>query len=305
MCAFVLYLVRISFFNNIKKFTWQVYCRKVKSRITTLLIPYIFWCTVMALALYVKHRFLHRPGLGIFLDDGSVNWVKFIKGYWSVSAVDNMPFAFGFWFIRNLMVYALLSPLAWLLGRNILTLLLTFASILIFDFDFYGFEWFVAGAFLCRIGLMHRHFGVKYVVPAAVVFIGCSIMLEYVGGAFHMLVLYALVAAEFIVLIVLGRKMAFSKSELRKVMVSSVFMIYAVHQCFCTVTRNFWISLFGISTFMDCILAYLCSFVTLVASGVIAQVVMSRVSPKFLNIITGGRSDVQGPEKEEGIRVRC
>ena len=46
-------------------------------------------------------------------------------------------------------------------------------------------------------------------------------------------------------------------------------------------------------------------FVTLVATRVVAQVVMGRVSPKFLNIITGGRSDVQGPEKEEGIRVRC
>lgn len=292
------------FFNNIKKFTWQVYCRKVKSRITTLLIPYIFWCTVMAVALYVKHRFLHMSGLGIFLDDGSVNWVNFIKGYWCVSVV-NMPFAFAFWFIRNLMVFVLLSPLAFLLGRNILTTLLPFALILIFHFDFYGFEWFVAGAFLCRIRFMHRHFGVKYVISATIVFIGCGIMLEYVSLAFYLIVKYAMIAAEFIVLIWLGRKMTSSKSKPMKMMESSVFMIYAVHQCFCTKTRYFWTSVFGISNFMDCILAYLCSFVILVSAGILAEVVLQRVAPRFLDIITGGRSEMQRSETKEGIRARC
>lgn len=101
------------FFRDVSKFNSNIYLQKIKQRSSTLLLPYIIWCTICCFLLYIKHRYLHMSGLNIFLDDGSINWPNLFAGYWSIPEAGNMPYAMAFWFIRNLMVFELFSPVVW------------------------------------------------------------------------------------------------------------------------------------------------------------------------------------------------
>ncbi len=112
------FLSAVLFFNGVNHLSINVYIAKLKRRAKSLLMPYMIWYTLYAALLYVKFRFFHMSGLDIFLPDGSVDWMHFVQGYWSIPSAYGWPYGFGFWFIRNLMVFVIISPIAWFIGRS-------------------------------------------------------------------------------------------------------------------------------------------------------------------------------------------
>ena len=278
----------ILFFNGISKFTFPVYLSKLKRRVKTLLIPYIFWCTLCALFLYIKHKYFHMSGLGIFPDDGGVNWVIFFKGYIYISEANFMPYAFAFWFIRNLMVFVVLSPVAWVIGRNWLLTVLLFICSVIFDINLFGFEWFVVGTFLIHNRFILKTISHKGIIIASVVFwlsayiISCNNLYNHLSPLLVLSGLYLVYSAGLLL-------KRLNNNHFVRTLISSTFMIYAVHQCFCTKVRLFWLQVLGTTTSADIIISYIASFVTLLGASVIVYIITKRISPRFLSIITGGR----------------
>lgn len=91
---------------------------KLKSRSRTLLIPFIFWnvatLTVIALAQSV-------PAASKFLS-GKTTPVSHLNGEALVDlifGIHGVPISYQFWFIRDLMVLVLLSPLVYILCRRL------------------------------------------------------------------------------------------------------------------------------------------------------------------------------------------
>lgn len=129
------------FYVGIQEWQWTKYADKLKRRIKTLLVPYLSWNTVQALiivSVMVLAYFLFGKPL-----DRIVNWFHEIGGltgiYWSnqatavikenvigCSVLKTYPLLIPMWFIRDLMVTVLLSPVIWWLLRRIpfLTLIL-------------------------------------------------------------------------------------------------------------------------------------------------------------------------------------
>ncbi|MGN0209887.1 MAG: acyltransferase family protein, partial [Muribaculaceae bacterium] len=140
------------FFRNIKKFTAKVYLNKLYSRVHSLLIPYIIWNVIACTLFLFKVYKLHFDGLGI-VEDGSLNWANFLTGFFYIDQAQSEPFAFAFWFIRNLMVFIVLSPIFRLVSHDLITLMTTIAVFHILGFSTYYGEWFAFGAYL---GLYHK-----------------------------------------------------------------------------------------------------------------------------------------------------
>jgi hypothetical protein len=89
------------FFLNVEKFDLKTYFTKLRSRVKTLLIPYLFWnILVFFLLVYV-------------LKTAQIDDVYY--------ALWGGPAAFPFWFIRNLMVVVVLSPAIFLLVKHLKT----------------------------------------------------------------------------------------------------------------------------------------------------------------------------------------
>ena len=94
------------FFCKVDYFTKDIYKQKVKTRMRTLLVPYLFW-NILLLVFMVTRRFiLPREVEGNPMSE----WTLFdwFNSYWA--SIRGMPISLQFWFIRDLFILVLLSP---------------------------------------------------------------------------------------------------------------------------------------------------------------------------------------------------
>lgn len=103
------------FFYNVD-FEKRIYIKKLKSRFKTLVIPYLIWNFVGFLILLVQ---MHPRFLSLFplLKDYRIDIYEFFSYFWirdlpmDPPGEHSTPINFPFWFIRDLIVLVILSPL--------------------------------------------------------------------------------------------------------------------------------------------------------------------------------------------------
>ncbi|MBQ4279397.1 MAG: acyltransferase [Rikenellaceae bacterium] len=108
------------FFYRTNGFTKRIYGQKLKKRTRTLLVPYLFWNMLVALLLLLGQTFM--PGLGsgankALADFAPAEWLRI---FWNVREAggEYYPINYPFWFIRDLMVVMLFSPLVYVVVRR-------------------------------------------------------------------------------------------------------------------------------------------------------------------------------------------
>lgn len=290
------FLSGMLFFNGIKEFTPSLYLKKLKSRVRTLLIPYILWCLICALLLFIKARYLHFPGLGIFLSDGRIDIPNFLLGFWSIKGT-GYPFAFAFWFIRNLMVFCVLSPIVYLFARSkILTIIVMLVSILttgVISFSVLaGLQWFVLGAFyVLHAREIIPELSTRNLIIASVIFWSMCVAEAYIpiGPLSDLVVVIKVIASLYLTLYLAKLITEHCTLTTAKRLIAPTFMIYATHQCYATIVRKAFGNFFGYESVIGPVIAYIISFLTLVAAGYLGYIIMQRLCPRLLNLLTGGR----------------
>lgn len=278
------------FFKNVDIFTYKLYIKKIKSRFKTLVIPYIFWCALCCFLLYIKHRYFHMSGLNIFLDDGNINWVNFVKGFLIIDEADKLPYAFAFWFIRNLIVLIFLSPIVWIIAKKRILFVLFILAYIILDTKFYGLEWFVSGAFLSVNKINIVKFNKYKLLFYSIFFLTICLVRTSMTYTPNILFIFQVVSALYVTYYLALIIHAIEKNyRFLSFLVSSTFMIYATHQCYCTKVQQIFCVILGCENILEPIVAYILCFVTLVLLGLLGYYILNKISPKFLVIITGGR----------------
>ena len=113
------------FFNKIKEWNKKVYFLKIKTRLRTLLIPYILF-NLVAIVLAILLKILKADGsIYSFLNELLDNWYRIFWNYhcWTGDP-DNInmfgqplplygPYVLTLWFVRDLFVMALISPIVY------------------------------------------------------------------------------------------------------------------------------------------------------------------------------------------------
>ena len=133
------------FFANIdKQNIKQFFANKIKKRLHTLLVPYFIWSTIFIIIVYVVRCF-YNLNTDYFNYCERGEWVKFfLYVYWS-------PAAFHLWFIRDLFIVVLCTPLIYLFLKYVpllvqLILLLTLATFQFIPIISWALFWFTLGA---------------------------------------------------------------------------------------------------------------------------------------------------------------
>lgn len=106
------------FFLNIN-FNKGIYSHKLKSRIKSLLIPYLFWNIAFLLFYYTAS---HLPILQNWFKGCEYTLGFILSSLWGRAGGDPLnpmtyPIAYQFWFIRDLMVVVVLTPIIYLLVK--------------------------------------------------------------------------------------------------------------------------------------------------------------------------------------------
>lgn len=122
------------FYGKLNRWDWNEWKDKIRKRFWSIFIPYILWITIYAVFCNLPHeikllvqghpldvmdRIREIGGWHIYWDSevsniGSVD-------FWGNPATGYSPYLIPFWFIRNLMVVVLLSPLIYAICKNRVT----------------------------------------------------------------------------------------------------------------------------------------------------------------------------------------
>lgn len=155
LCVPLYFMISGYFFFYRKNFDMQVYRRNIGKRVSTLLIPYLLW-NLIALLLWQLRCMVN---IGHMMLDA-----KFVVcSFWAATfdGASSSPIDYPLWFVRDLMVMCLLSPVIYFALRRGRTLWLFVTGILWF-FDFNsripGFSsvamfFFSVGAYLSIYGV--------------------------------------------------------------------------------------------------------------------------------------------------------
>lgn len=106
------------FFHKVVDFDGKVYANKLKNRVHTLLVPYLFWNTFVLLIYWFAQQFLPSQSFfsGHHKPIGDYGWIDLLRAYWD--GRNGTPLDYILWFIRNLMVMVVLSPLLYRLIKR-------------------------------------------------------------------------------------------------------------------------------------------------------------------------------------------
>lgn len=122
-------------------FSFKTYGQKLKKRVRTLLVPYLFWNAIVFFAFLFTQPFLSSVTSGRNLPVAGYRWQDWLNLFWNHK--EGMPICFQLWFIRDLMVVILFSPLLHFIvkyGKTLSIILLGILWTFNLGFDLPGFS---------------------------------------------------------------------------------------------------------------------------------------------------------------------
>lgn len=256
-----------------------------------MLVPYILWNLIASLVFMLKVRYMGADDFGVFAD-GDLHLPRYLAGFWDLH--EGLPYDFALWFLRNLMIFCILAPMVYLIAARTSVFFVAAALYLCFVQNTnYGFEYFVAGAWLGmhpewydRLTGPKVAFGALAVWIVLAFFIGLNIIPE----SYYGLVVTVRNVSALMALPGLCRLASYDKTPLRlKKLQSAAFFIYAIHSMLCTAASKVCLSLTGDST-AGIVAALFLTFAILVAVSYLAYRVCSVCCPRLGMVLSGGRS---------------
>ena len=221
------------FFVNVKEWSGQVYRQKIMRRLRTLLIPYLLWNLLMAW----KLRVFSWDVFWVFWKSAGVQ-IDWFGHEQLMTAPANMPL----WFLRDLMIVSLLTPIIYIgikkLGGWLLAGLTVFylSGVCAFvpGLSAYGVFFFTLGSFLGirkmdLVKTMLRFERPAYVLSFLLVF---AMMLTYRSVAFSSVMLCFRIVGAVAVFCLAYRIFASTNGRLPAVVCDSSYFIYLAHFVF-------------------------------------------------------------------------
>lgn len=114
------FLIAGFLFFQAAKFDRSFYFKKLKSRFHSLLVPYLFWISFTIVLYTLLQRVFGISDLAYGSVPPMSQWgvVDYLRSFWNLRS-PSYPLIYPLWFIRDLMVAILLSPLLYLLIKRL------------------------------------------------------------------------------------------------------------------------------------------------------------------------------------------
>ena len=281
------------FFYKDQGFTSELYKNKIKKRAKSLLLPYLIW-NLMILVLYIIIQNVApsmNSGRTKLVLDFTFN--DFISCFWSMEGVNGMatPIDGPLWFIRDLMVMIILSPLFFfVINRFKIIVPIILLALYILGVPLTSFCFFSIGAYfgICKVDFVS--FVTKYVKFLSTSYI---IVLFFLILLMDRIVLPENISLLEIVIGVfasIGIAGCYCKKGIRanNFLAGSTFFIFASHseilKIFIRLSSRYGPS----SDVFYCISYFICPLVTILIL-ISAYWGLRRYFPQVASVLSGGR----------------
>lgn len=287
------------FFRKTDCFNLSTYVQKLKKRGRSLLLPYLFWNLVVVLLFYLAQTFLEGLLSGNNLSVADYTWNNWLQAFWVGNSGKHMPINYPLWFIRDLIVVVIFSPIIyWGIKRLQPLFILLLGVLWFFNFgiDVTGFStgsffFFSYGAYwginkINFVGNYNRFF--PYSLWVYIILAVCNLFFRNYDWCIYIHKVGILVGLSMLISLA-----AYClKKHICKVntnLANSSFFIYAYHGMPLALVIKLLVKVICPQTNMSLILLYfICPIITIVL-GLGIYKVLIKYLPKFTALVTGGR----------------
>lgn len=276
-------------FRNLSGFSAKVYLQKINNRLHSIIIPYILWNVIAAGIFLIKIHFFDYPAYGV-VSDGKFDFMKFLWGFLDLQ--NGYPYDFSLWFLRNLIVFSLLCPVAWIICRSSYLTAILLAASLCADINLHGALYFIIGGW---IGLRNEEFqrlnNTVTGLLGIVVWIGCNYIVSFRTLSENYLSFFVTIGniSTFPAYLLMAKGLTALRSKKINSLFGATFFIYAFHALFVTATRHSMLRICGSEDSLHIIFAYIMSFAFLTIISLCAWIVSRTFFPRFTALLTGNR----------------
>lgn len=291
------------FFLNVNEFSYDSFKSKLISRIRTLLIPYIFWNLVVFILYYTLQSI---PALSGYVNY-YVDFKHFFSYFWDTIGATkdgivqkpNMPIAYQFWFIRDLMIVVLITPILYLLCKYTRLYGIVFLAILWFFESHYTLDifrlvsifFFTTGAYLGinKHNLISEFSKIKnlsFILYPFLLLVDLFTKDYPVNIYFHKMGIIVGIIMCFNLVVLLFQK---EKIKSLPFLSAASFFVFAFHEPLLKTLRKVTFLIFKPESDLLLTSLYFFNVIIVVVFTLLVYGFMNRIFPKFTAIITGGR----------------
>lgn len=274
------------FFAKVQTFGLSDYWSRIKKRAQTLLIPYLFWNAAVIVFFWAMHRFASAYINPDFENVTTFSFAKLLNCFWGGSG--GQPIAFQFWFIRDLMVVMVASPLTYLIVRRsylgiiVLTFLYFFFNLPYFT----AFYFFSAGAFYALQKINFADFSRRIMVPTLCIAI-CLLAVRMIFGELPYCRQLYIIFASFSVIGLVDKY--FLNRPMAKILSDSSFFIFCYHAIPLLMLEKIMSGILVGRAEVFWIADYFVNPTLIISIGLISYMLLKKFLPSFTSFITGGR----------------
>lgn len=277
------------FFRNTEEFGKDVYLGKLRTRVRTLLVPYILWSLICLLYLCMKQL----PAILHTGNTDSISNMFTLQIFWMIN--NGLPLHSPLWYVRDLILLTVCSPLVWLIISRLRYVGMTviFVLYMINDIDSrisfpISIFFFSLGAYLsiCRIDVSRIAMKMQWwTLALAMVMLCCAVQGNITLARFSQAIIA--VGCMLLSAFLTGR---YGKTVPRQ-LTDSVFFVYAAHTIVFVMVCNSILSIFIPDTSILALLFLRLLVVSMAAASLCVMVytILKRIFPKTIAILTGSR----------------
>ncbi len=281
------------FFYKVDNFGTKEYIGKLRNRFRTLLIPYLFW---NLLTFAILNLVLTFPELDKVLH------VNHFNGSENIFTSLLKPVDAQFWFIKDLMVLVVLSPLVnWIVTRTrhlgiIFIFIVWFCGLQTFYDDSYGFKvtsllFFSAGAW-CAYNKGNLHWIGRDFKYIWIMWLGVALTLYFIRDGWwnHWLMQTTIMLGVLSYIAIAVYVCERWKLNGGGLLAASSFFIFAAHVRYLqSPARKILVAIFHPSSDFEFIFIYFAHILLSLVVGVLIYKLLSVLTPRSMAFVTGGR----------------
>lgn len=276
------------------------YSVKIRDRVRTLLIPYIIWNAIFLLIFVIAYFIGYHREIFMGRGIGDYCFIDYIRAFWDRGDFDGgnfKPIYPPMWYLRNLMLLCLLSPIIKIIIQKT-GLLLPIVVGIIWCFTYHegliyeSISAFCLGAYfpIKKVNLVNILD--KYKTTATVIFIALAIG-DYITHNFvvfpYCLQVHRLaVFANIIYMPVIG-SMLLKYRLYNKSLSQMTFFIYCIHLPFVTIIRKPVLEYPELSNFIHICLYFFSVFLITIICITIYKL-LEKIAPTIMKAATGNRN---------------
>lgn len=283
------------FYRGMSQWEWPRYVEKLKRRCWTLLIPYLIWNLV---ALLMRRELFASVGINTFWV--CENW-QIVENWlgWQIPATQ--PVNGPLWFVRDLMVLVVLSPLLYACVRYGSHLFMAVMAVLFVSQTFpYIPSLCIDGLFFWTLGCyfaLHQEKVIKVISSSwflwliATILMLCYCVYQDSHTTLFNQMMFQLFLLVGVPTLLMGGFFCTQRLHLKssKPLLQSCFLLYALH-CFLLAPLYLWMQQHALAPgLIGSILAYFLSPILIIALLILVSVLMHRWLPRTTGILVGNR----------------